>query len=141
MHIAELCFCGDRIDLAHISSFIFFLYVVNMQKPCPMLIVFIMCNADTWISCDYMIVHGQNGWLLEMDPRHLFLDTGEKKDGIYWKITGLNRYVIRYYCKLVNIGEGRVEWFELINRFIFIGFDFRFGVSYLTFLCFLCFAF
>lgn len=33
--------------------------------------MFIVCDADARIPGDYVIVNGQDGRLLEMDPRHL----------------------------------------------------------------------
>lgn len=71
VHISKLCFRGDRVDLTHVPTVIFFFNIVYMEEPCSMLIVFIMCNADAWISGDYMIVNGQNCWLLKMYPRNL----------------------------------------------------------------------
>lgn len=71
MNITKLCFGGDRIDLTHVTSFILLLYIVYMKKPCSMFVMFIVCDADTRISSDYVIVNGQNGRLFEMDPRHL----------------------------------------------------------------------
>lgn len=40
------------------STFILFLDVAYVKIPCFMLIVFIMCYADSWISGDYMIMNG-----------------------------------------------------------------------------------
>lgn len=71
MNISELCFGCDRVDLAHVSSMIFFLDIVYMKKPCSMLIMFIMRYWDPWIPSDYMIVNGQNCWLFEMYPGNL----------------------------------------------------------------------
>lgn len=71
MNVAKLCLSGDRVDLAHVASLILLLYIVNMQKPCSVLVVFVVGDADAGIPGDYVIVHGQDGRLLEMDPRHL----------------------------------------------------------------------
>lgn len=60
MNVSELCFCGDSVDLAHVTSVVFFFDIVYMKEPCTMLIMFIVCNTDPWISGDYMIVYGQN---------------------------------------------------------------------------------
>lgn len=73
MNITELCFGGDRVNLAHVSTMIFLFDIVYMKEPCSMLIMFIMCYTDPWISGDYMIVNGQNCWLLKMDPRNLHI--------------------------------------------------------------------
>lgn len=57
MDVAELRFSGDRIDLTHVSPVIFFFDIVYVEKPSAMLIMFIVCNGNPWISCDYMIMN------------------------------------------------------------------------------------
>lgn len=71
MNIAKLCFRCDSVDLAHVSSVVFFFDIVYVKEPCAMLIMFIMCNTDPWISGDYVVVYGQNCWLFKMNPCHL----------------------------------------------------------------------
>lgn len=79
MNITKLCFGGDRVDLTHVSTVIFLFDIVYMEKPCPMLIMFIMCYTDPRVSSDYMIVNGQNCWLLKMYPRNLFVEREKEK--------------------------------------------------------------
>lgn len=74
VYISELCFSRHRVDLTHVSAVIFLFDVVYMEKPGSMLIMFIVCYADPWVSSDYMIMNGQNGRLLEMYPRNLQIE-------------------------------------------------------------------
>lgn len=71
MQIAKLCFGRNRIYLAHVPSMILFFHIIDVQKPCAMLVVFVVCHTDARISRDHMIMYGQYGRLLEMYPRHL----------------------------------------------------------------------
>lgn len=61
MQISKLCFGRHRIYLAHVSSMILFFHIINVQKPCTMLVVFVVRHTDAWISRDHMIMYGQYG--------------------------------------------------------------------------------
>lgn len=74
MQISELCFGRYGIYLAHVTSMVLLFHIIDVQKPCAMLVVFVVCHTDARIPRDHMIVHGQYGWLLEMYPRHLRME-------------------------------------------------------------------
>lgn len=73
MEISELRFRRHGIDLAHVSTSVLLLHVVDVQKPRFVFVVLVMRDAYSRISGDHVIVHGQNGRLLEMDPGHLLI--------------------------------------------------------------------
>lgn len=60
-----------RIDLAHVPALVLLLDIVDMQEPGAMLVVLIVSNTNPRITGYHMVVHGENGRLLEMHPRHL----------------------------------------------------------------------
>lgn len=71
MQITELCLRCDGVYLAHVASAILLLDVVDVEEPCAMLVVFIVCHTDAWVPGDHVIVYGQYCRLLVVDPRHL----------------------------------------------------------------------
>lgn len=78
MQIAELRFCRHRIYLTHISSFVLLMYIIYVEIPCFVFVMFVMGHTDPWIPCYHMIVHGQYGWLFEVHPGHLFEEMKRK---------------------------------------------------------------
>lgn len=78
MQIAKLCFRLDRIDLAHVTSLVFLLDVIYVQKPCAVLIV---GHAYPRIPRYHVVVDSQDRRLLEVHPRNL----KRKRDGIISK--------------------------------------------------------
>lgn len=78
MQIPKLSLSSNGINLAHVTTFVFFLDVADMQEPRPVLVV---GDANARVSRDDVIMHGQNGGLLEMHPGHL-----EKNHNIKYKI-------------------------------------------------------
>lgn len=71
MQIPKLRFGRHRIYLAHVTSVILFFHIIDVQEPCAMLVVFVVCHTNTWIPRNHMIMYSQYGRLLEMYPRHL----------------------------------------------------------------------
>lgn len=57
MQVPKLCFCCDRINLAHVSPFILFLDIWNVKEPRFVLIMFIVCDTDSWIARYHVVVH------------------------------------------------------------------------------------
>lgn len=85
MKITKLGLGRNRIDLAHVSALVLLLDVGNVQKPGFVLVVLIVRHADPGIPGDNVVVHGQDGRLLEVHP----CDLKEKKETtcvIIWKI-------------------------------------------------------
>lgn len=76
MKITELGLGRNRIDLAHVSALVLLLDVGDMQKPGFVLVVLIVRHADPGIPGDDVVVHGQDGRLLEVHP----CDLEEKKE-------------------------------------------------------------
>lgn len=60
-----------RIDLAHVPALVLLLDIVDMQEPGAVLVVLIVGDTYPRITRYHMVVHGENGRLLEMHPRHL----------------------------------------------------------------------
>lgn len=86
---AILGFGRHRVDLAHIPTHILLLYVVDVQKPGAMLIVFVVRYTNPRISRYHMIMHRQNGRLLKVHPRHLQL--------------GKNKFCIQTNSNIISI--------------------------------------
>lgn len=82
MQIAELRFGRHRIYLTHISSFVLFVYIVDVQIPRLMFIVFVVGDADARITRYHMIVHCQYGRLFEMHPGYLQILA--KRNNLVW---------------------------------------------------------
>jgi hypothetical protein len=71
MQIAKLGLGRHRVNLAHVAALVLLLDIGNVQEPCFVFVVLVVGHTDPWIACDDVIVHGQDGRLLEMHPRHL----------------------------------------------------------------------
>lgn len=68
MEVAELRLGLHGVDLAHVPALVFLLHVVDVQKPRSVLVV---RHRDTRIPGDDVVVHSQDGRLLEVHPRNL----------------------------------------------------------------------
>lgn len=120
MQISELCFCGDRVYLAHVPAMILFFDIRYVKEPCSMLIMLIVRNTDPWISRDYMIMYGQNGRLFEMDPRNL---SGRKRKRVRekkWNCSILiNRFVVlRWNGRFARWCNS--DWMNVVNWFVIV---------------------
>lgn len=89
MHVTELRFGGDRVDLAHVAAAILLLDVVDVQKPGLVLVVLVVRDADARIARDDVIVHGQDGRLLKVDP-------GDLRMGIIMRRGGKSTVITEY---------------------------------------------
>lgn len=68
MKVAELGLGLHGVDLAHVPALVLLLHVVDVQKPRPVLVV---RHRDARIPGDDVVVHSQDGRLLEVHPRNL----------------------------------------------------------------------
>lgn len=57
VQISELSFSRDCVDLTHVPSLVLFVDIVNVKIPRPVLVVFVVSHADTWISSYHMIMY------------------------------------------------------------------------------------
>lgn len=71
MEITELRFGRHRIYLTHVASLVLLLDIGDVQKPCFVLIMFIVRYTNARISRDNMVMHRQYGGLLEVHPGDL----------------------------------------------------------------------
>lgn len=94
MQIPKLSLSSDGINLTHVTALVFFLDVADMQEPRPMLVV---GDTNARVSRDDVIVHGQNGGLLEMHPGHL-----EKNHNIKFKIRAKSEVWRAEYVAIVD---------------------------------------
>lgn len=68
MQVSELRLGRSRVDLTHVATLVLFVYWGDVQEPRAVLVV---RNADARVARDHVVVHRQDGRLLEVHPRHL----------------------------------------------------------------------
>lgn len=73
LEVAELGFGCGCVDLAHVSSPVFFLHVRNVQVPRP--VVFVR-DCDPGVPCDDVTVNCKDGRLFKVHPSHLKTSSG-----------------------------------------------------------------
>lgn len=86
MQVTELRFSSNGIYLAHVTSPVFFSYVWYMQEPSAVLVV---RYTYARIACDHVVMHCQDGRLLEMHPRYL-----NKNNFSTYILLNLNLYLL-----------------------------------------------
>lgn len=97
MQISKLRLGSSGVDLAHVSPFILFMHIRDVQKPRS---VFVVGHADSRISRNHVIVHRQDGRLLKVHPRNL-----QQK-----RIHRSTTFQIRHVCEL------RVDFFSSVGN-------------------------